>query len=170
MAQPAHEETIREVKEVFRAYLKERNHRITPERFMVLEEIYRADGHFDADDMYFRMKNSGSRVSRATVYNTLDLLVECGLVQKQQFGGNQSYYERGYSFQQHDHIICDECGAVLEFCDPRIQEIKTLMERIHDFKISGHSLHFFGHCNDPETCSRKSELNQKIRHVAADRK
>lgn len=163
MAQPAAEDTIQEVKEIFRTYLKEQKHRITPERFMVLEEIYRADGHFDADDMYFRMKNTGSRVSRATVYNTLDLLVECGLVQRHQFGKNQSYYERAYAFQQHDHIICSTCGAVMEFCDPRIQEIKTLMEKIHDFKITGHSLHFLGECNNPETCENylKSQKPQK---------
>lgn len=161
MAKPAGEDIIHEVREIFRTYLKEREHRITPERFMVLEEIYRADGHFDADDMYFHMKNSGSRVSRATVYNTLDLLVECGLVQRQQFGRNQSYYERAYSFQQHDHIICNTCGAVMEFCDPRIQEIQTLMERINDFKITGHSLHFFGECLDPATCKRASELKAK---------
>ncbi len=160
MAKPAGEDTIQEVKEIFRAYLKERSHRITPERFMVLEEIYRADGHFDADDMYFRMKNTGSRVSRATVYNTLDLLVECGLVQRHQFGKNQSYYERAYAFQQHDHIICQNCGAVMEFCDPRIYEIKTLMEKLHNFTITGHSLHFLGECQDPANCEKKNAMEQ----------
>ena len=128
---------------------------------MVLGEIYRADGHFDADDIFFNMKNAGTRVSRATVYNTLDLLVECGLVQRQQFGENQYYYERAYAYQQHDHIICQECGAVIEFCDPRIQEIKTMMENLHDFNISGHSLHFFGSCGDIEACSRRREVKDK---------
>jgi Fur family transcriptional regulator, ferric uptake regulator len=161
MATPAQEDTIQEVKEIFRNYLKINSHRQTPERFMVLEEIYRTDGHFDADDMYFRMKNTGYRVSRATVYNTLDLLVECNLVQRHQFRQNQSYYERAYAYRQHDHIICDTCGAVLEFCDPRIREIQTMMEKIHDFNITGHSLHFYGSCQDPETCTRKPDLKKK---------
>lgn len=161
MAIPAQEDTIQEVKEIFRDYLKKNSHRQTPERFMVLEEIYRADGHFDADDMYFRMKNTGYRVSRATVYNTLDLLVECGLVQRHQFRQNQSYYERAYAYRQHDHIICDSCGAVIEFCDPRIREIQTMMENIHNFNISGHSLHFYGACQNPETCNRKPDLKRK---------
>lgn len=161
MAIPASEETVQEVKEVFRAYLKSHKHRITPERFMVLEEIYRSDGHFDADEIYFKMKDNETRVSRATVYNTLELLVECGLVQKQQFGKNQSVYERSYSFQQHDHIICQNCDAVLEFCDPRIYEIKTLMEKLHDFKLNAHSLHFYGECNHPDTCVRKMEMEKK---------
>lgn len=161
MAHPAKEETIELVKEIFRSHLKEHSQRQTPERFMVLEEIYRADGHFDADDIFFNMKEAGTRVSRATVYNTLDLLVESGLVQRQQFGKNQYYYERAYAYQQHDHIICKECGAVMEFCDPRIQEIKTMMEKMHDFNISGHSLHFFGTCGDTETCSRRVEIQEK---------
>ena len=152
MASPAAEETILEVKELFRVYLKEKGHRQTPERFMVLEEIYRADGHFDADQIYFRMKNTGSRVSRATVYNTLDLLVECGLVQRQQFGKNQSYFERSYSYQQHDHLICKTCGEVMEFCDPRIFEIQKMMESMHDMNITSHSLHFYGDCQKGEGC------------------
>jgi Fur family ferric uptake transcriptional regulator len=161
MANRATEETISEVKELFRNYLKEKKHRITPERFMVLEEIYRSDGHFDADEIYFKMKDNKSRVSRATVYNTLDLLVDCGLVQRQQFGKNQSVYERAYSFQQHDHIICQHCEAVVEFCDPRIHEIQQMMEKLHGFKINDHSLHFYGDCKNPETCERKKEVEIK---------
>lgn len=166
MAHPAKEETIHLVKEIFRSYLKEHNQRQTPERFMVLEEIYKSDGHFDADDLFFHLKESGTRVSRATVYNSLDLLVECGLVQRHQFGKNQYYYERAYAYQQHDHIICKECGAVMEFCDPRIQEIQSMLESFYEFDISGHSLHFFGACEEPENCERRSELKDKRKTTA----
>ena len=155
MAAPASKELINEVKEIFRNYLKVKKHRQTPERFIVLEEIYKADGHFDADDMYFRIKKKGTQVSRATVYNTLEILVECELVQRHHFSKNQSSYERSYAFRQHDHIICDECGTVMEFCDPRIHEIQTMMEKLHDFKISGHSLQFYGKCTDPENCAKR---------------
>jgi Fur family transcriptional regulator, ferric uptake regulator len=163
MASPAGEDLITEVKEIFRSYLKDKNHRQTPERFMVLDEIYRADGHFDADDMYFRMKNIGYRVSRATVYNTLDLLVECGLVQRHQFGKNQSIYERAYAYRQHDHIICNKCGKVIEFCDPRLQEIKTMLEKIHDITIDGHSLHFYGTCNETDSCVEAPATKRRSR-------
>ncbi len=161
MAQPADDKLIDEVKEIFRSYLKEKKHRQTPERFMVLEEIYRADGHFDADDMFFRMKNIGYRVSRATVYNTLDLLLECGLVQKHQFGKNQSIYERAYAYRQHDHMICSECGKVIEFCDPRIQEIKDMLQTIHNFEIDGHSLQFYGTCKNPDTCEKTDDASRR---------
>lgn len=160
MAIPATEDTIHEVKELFRNYLKRRLHRLTPERFMVLEEIYRSNGHFDADEIYFRMKDNETRVSRATVYNTLDLLVECGLVQKQQFGKNQSLYERAYAYQQHDHIICTECETVLEFCDPRIQEIKSMIETLHNFKVKDHSLHFYGTCSNTVECKKRKRKNK----------
>lgn len=163
MAHPAQEETISLVKEIFRTYLKEQNQRQTPERFMVLEEIYQSDGHFDADDIYFHMKSAGTRVSRATVYNTLDLLVECGLVLRQQFGKNQYFYERAYAYQQHDHMICRECGNVIEFCDPRILEIQKMMEEIHDVNITGHSLHLFGECKDVKSCEKRKESNNKIK-------
>ncbi|MGF1670947.1 MAG: Fur family transcriptional regulator [Balneolaceae bacterium] len=166
MAHPAPEETINLVKEIFRTYLKERNQRQTPERFMVLEEIYRSEGHFDADDIFFKLKNSGTRVSRATVYNTLDLLIECGLVQRQQFGKNQYYYERSYAYQQHDHIICTECGVVVEFCDPRILEIQNLMEEIYDFNIETHSLHFFGTCKDSNKCDERKKSGKRIKTLA----
>ncbi|MDG5766114.1 transcriptional repressor [Balneolales bacterium ANBcel1] len=168
MATPAGEELISEVKEIFRNYLMEKKHRQTPERFMVLEEIYRADGHFDADDMYFRMKNIGYRVSRATVYNTLDLLLESGLVQRHQFGKNQSIYERAYAFRQHDHMICKNCGKVIEFCDPRLQEIKSMLEKIHDFSIDGHSLHFYGTCSDPENCTNEPEKKPREKASKTD--
>ncbi len=168
MASPAGEYFITEVKEIFRNYLKANKHRQTPERFMVLEEIYRADGHFDADDMYFRMKNIGYRVSRATVYNTLDLLLECGLVQRHQFGKNQSIYERAYGYRQHDHMICNNCGKVIEFCDPRLQEIKNMMEKIHGFTIDGHSLQLYGTCNNPDDCKKPESSKKPVtRNISA---
>ncbi|NBV31531.1 MAG: transcriptional repressor [Bacteroidetes bacterium] len=158
MALPEKEDTIQLVKTIFTTYLKEKNQRQTPERFMVLEEVYSSEGHLDAEELFSRLKNSGTRVSRATVYNTLDLLIECGLVQRHQFGQNQYVYERAYAYRQHDHLICKECNAVMEFCDPRIMEIQNLMEKIYDFKVDSHSLHLFGRCIDPDRCERKAAM------------
>jgi Fur family ferric uptake transcriptional regulator len=93
------------------------------------------------------MKNSKYRVSRATLYNTIELLLACGLVVKHQFGKNVAQFERAYKFKQHDHVICIECGKMMEFCDPRIQEIESSVGKQLDFEITHHSLTFFGKCN-----------------------
>ncbi|MFZ2322975.1 MAG: transcriptional repressor [Ignavibacteriaceae bacterium] len=141
--------------EIFKDFLKQGKNRITPERFEVLDAALEYEGHFGADDLYIRMKNSNSVVSRATVYNTLELLSQCDLISKRNFGDNMTRFESNLKKQTHDHLICVDCGKIIEFTDPRIKKIPQEICDNLDFELHSYSFNIFGRCKNKKECNNR---------------
>ncbi|MDD4728514.1 MAG: transcriptional repressor [Dysgonamonadaceae bacterium] len=152
-------EKIRDqVREEFVEYLTLHKHRKTAERYAILDHIYSTKGHFNMDSLYNSMMEEASfRVSRSTLYNTMELLIDCGLVVKHQFGANASQYERAYGNENHDHIICIDCGVVRESRSPLLSS--TQLKKITKFTVSYYSMYIYGVCSK---CShaRRMKLNR----------
>lgn len=141
--------------EIFKDFLKRGKYRITPERFEVLEAALEHEGHFGADDLYVKMKNTKSVISRATVYNTLELLTQCELISKRNFGDNITRFESNFKRQTHDHLICVDCGRIIEFTDPRIKKIPQEICDNFDFEFHSYSFNIFGRCKNKKDCINK---------------
>jgi Fur family transcriptional regulator, ferric uptake regulator len=145
--------------DIFRNYLKSEKNRITPERFEVLDAALDYEGHFGADDLYILMKNQRSRVSRATVYKTLELLVQCDLISKRNFGDNMTRYESSYKRQNHDHLICMDCGRIVEFVNAQIRDIPEKITNELGFDIESYSFNIFARCKNYKNCEHRNNNN-----------
>jgi Fur family ferric uptake transcriptional regulator len=130
--------------EIFKSYLKKKNLKVTKERLVILEEVFARHDHFEADDLVLVFKQKNQNVSRATVYRTLDLLTQCGLVNKDNFGGQTAKYEHIYGHKHHDHIICIDDDTIIEFYDERIEKLQEEIAEKHGIKLTHHVMQLYG--------------------------
>ncbi len=141
------QEVLKTVREVLTKYMEARQMRKTHERYALLEYVYNYDGHFDVDTFYKHLKENGCNVSRATVYNTLEVFLDAGLVRKHHFTDKTAHYEKAYFNKSHDHLIIlndeGEIEEILEFCNPRIESIKSDLEKFMNVKIENHDLYLY---------------------------
>lgn len=144
----------------FESFLRAKKLKLTGERMAILGAIFKREHHFDAETLHAELKVQGGDISRATVYRTLDLLVQCGLVRKSSLGSSHANYEAAHDDEHHDHLICLNCNAVFEFFRPDLEALQEQICKAQDFKPLHHSLQIFGLC---KACQGKADEAQ-VRH------
>ena len=136
----------------FRDYLATHGLRRTSQRRAVLREAFAERGHFDADSLLETLRRQGKRVSRATVYRALGHLVECGLVKEVLRCQGKAHYEHTFGHQHHDHLVCVECGRVIEFTSASIEKEQRRICEQYGFRPIEHRLGIRGVCR---SCSER---------------
>lgn len=147
----------------FREYLMTLGKRLTTERETIVQEVFASHEHFDAEQLVSRLsqRTDGKRVSRSTTYRTLELLVEAGLLRAVARPNDREVYEHDYGYPQHDHLICKDCGELIEFQDEALSEMLQRVAAQSGFRVSGHRLEVYGKCADccrPKRRHRKTDM------------
>lgn len=132
----------------FRSYLRRTDHPVTPQRIRVAEMLFGTHDHISADEIMVRLRNEGDPVGKATVYRTLDLLVEAGLIREHDFGEGFRRYEPRPTRPRHEHLVCTGCGKVIEFQDDAIERLEREVAALHGFEPSHHRLEIYGRCEE----------------------
>jgi Fur family ferric uptake transcriptional regulator len=148
---------------VFDDFLRKKGLKVTRERTALFDEIFSTHRHFDAEDLVIRMRDRGTKVSRATIYRTLELLHECGLVGRVRLNEEKYRYERLRKGEHHDHLVCSNCGKVIEFIDAVIEKRQEAVCKEYDFAATSHSHQIRGICSG----CRKSVAKTSVRGAGA---
>jgi len=133
-------------KDIFRKYIAQKSLKSTKQREIILEEFLRSSSHLSTEELYLKIRRKHPQIGYATVYRTLKLFAECGIAEERNFGDGQARYEKSNGEEHHDHLVCTVCGAIIEFENPRIEELQELVAREHGFEITSHRLELYGRC------------------------
>ena len=152
-------------REIFVRHVRRHGGRMTPERLHLFDEIFRQHGHIDAERLFDALLERGVKISRATVYRNLELLVECGLVRKHRLGHRRYLYEHVHPGQRHDHLVCRRCGRVVEFVSRGISALQREIARAHGFHPSEHTLQISGICLE---CARSEGPSRAVSGGSGD--
>ncbi len=139
-----------EVEKVFRDYVQSKGLKFTPERQIILNHVFECHGHFEAEELLIDMRSCNKRVSKATIYRTLALLVDSGLLREVIFGEKHAHYEHVYGHEHHEHLVCIGCGKIIEFTDERIEKFQEEICIENKFKAESHKFQIMGYCEDCE--------------------
>lgn len=132
--------------DLFRSFIRRKGLRNTPEREEIIGEIFATDDHFDVDELYLRLRGKGSRVSKASIYRNIPLIMECGLIKEVWHEDGHMHYEPMYGQSHHCHLRCIKCGKVIEFVEEELQVIEKRLAEKHNFLVVDHRLDVVGYC------------------------
>lgn len=141
-------ETFEIEKKIFLEHIQKAGLRRTGQRDLILEIFLSTEAHLTSEDLYWLVQKKDSSVGHTTVYRTLKLLTEAGLAREVRFGDNKTYYEHHYNHEHHDHMICTQCGRVIEFFSQEIETLQDAMAEKFDFLPTHHSLRMWGICSE----------------------
>ena len=147
MAAGLREESLGAARAQFERFLRSRGLKVTSERREVLQEVFASQDHFDVKGILRRLRGSGRRVSRATTYRTLDLLVDAKILVRLEFGDGEAHYEILHGRAHHDHFLCVRCGRIIEFENKTVERMLEEIARDYRFAAEAHSLHVHGLCS-----------------------
>lgn len=149
------------IQQILTNLIEEKGLRKTPERFAILDEIYKIEGHFTIDSLYSLLNEKKFHVSRATLYNTIELLLECNLVIKHHFGNDTAEYEKCHNCKIHHHLVCTNCGEIREFTDVNIRRnIQT--KHYKKFEMTHYSLVVYGLCDKCKESQSHTNTKEEI--------
>lgn len=136
----------RKTRDEFYGYLASRRLKSTRQRDLILDEFLRCGSHLSTEELYLRLREQHPHIGYATVHRTLKLFAECGIAEPRNFGDGQTRYESSCGEEHHDHLICIDCGAIVEFENPQIEALQESVARQHGFRIERHRLELYGRC------------------------
>ena len=143
--------------EVLERYMAERGLKSTRQRSLIIDIFFGMGGHHSVEELWSRVRTQDAKVSVATVYRTMKLLSDCGLAHARNFGDGQTRYEAAIGRHHHDHLICTNCGQIVEFENDRIEALQDAVARKHGFKVISHKMELYGLCKD---CQKSEALSR----------
>ena len=150
----------------FRAYIKAQGLRKTPERETIIEEIFSIHDHFDVDELFLRLRNKKKRISKASLYRTIPLLIESGLIKEVFFDNGHLHYEQIYGHKHHCHLRCANCGKIVEFADDTVAKIQDRISKKYGFVITAHRFELIGYC--PQ-CGQRDRVQKERQSFKKER-
>ena len=130
----------------FNEFLNRKGLKTTSQRMIILEAFLGSDSHFSTEELYLKLREEYPKIGYATVHRTLKLFAECGIAAERNFGDGQARFEPIHAEEHHDHLVCTECGLIIEFEDPQIELLQQKVAAEHNFTIANHRLELYGLC------------------------